>query len=318
MAGTLFGIGLSQQHDINGVPMSGCLLFLYEANTSAPVVAYQSPGLVVGQELPWPIVADSSGRIPAFWLDDGAYRARLTDADGVVQFDEQNILAIGAGGDVTVPSTPDAALLTTGDVLWRPVNATKTGWVRLNGRTMGSAISGASERANADCQALFEYLWANFTDTFCLVSTGRGASANADWLANKTISLLNMRNKAPFGLDDMGNSAAGGFSGVTFAAGNATTGGSSGGGATKTLSTAQLPAHSHTITDPGHIHNLANGGSVASGGTSPPVFGGGGSGGQLTSIASATTGITATNNAGSGTAVDAMNPFMLGTWYMRL
>jgi microcystin-dependent protein len=318
MAGTLFGLGLSQQNDVNGVPMSGCLLFIYDANTSTPVTAYDNPGLEAGGELPWPIEANSSGRIPAFWLDDGAYRARLTDADGVVQFDEGSILAVGAGGDVTIPSTPDAAILTTGDVLWRPVNTTKTGWVRLNGRTIGNATSGASERANADTQTLFEYLWANFSDSLCLVSGGRSGSAATDYAASKTISLLDMRTKAPFGVDDMGNSAAGGFVGVTFVVGNATTGGAQGGGATKTLSTAQLPAHSHTVTDPGHIHNLANGGSVASGGTSPAVFGAGGSGGQLTSIASATTGITATNNAGSGTAVDAMNPFMLGTWYIRL
>jgi len=321
MAGTLFGIGLSQQHNINGVPMSGALLFLYEANTSAPVVAYQSPGLVAGQELPWPIEADSSGRIPAFWLDDGAYRARLTDADGVVQLDEQNILAIGAGGDVTVPSTPDAALLTTGDVLWRPVNTTKTGWVRLNGRTMGNATSGASERANADTQTLFEYLWANFSNTLAPVSGGRGGSAAADYAASKTVTLLDMRARAPFGVDDMGNSALGAYGSVTFGVGNGTTGGASGGSHVRVITTAQLPAHNHAvnITDPGHTHpqdtrTMLN----QAGGTANNAQGA--VAGQNNGVTqSATTGITASSsNTGGGAVFEAANPFMLGTWYMRL
>jgi microcystin-dependent protein len=323
MAGTLFGLGLSQQHDANGVPMPGCLLFLYEANTSTPVVAYQTPGLVVGQELPWPVEADSAGRIPAFWLDDGAYRARLTDANGVVQFDEGNILALGVGGGtITTPSTPDAAILTTGDVLWRPVNTTKTGWVRLNGRTMGSATSGASERANADTQSLFEYLWANFSDTLCPVSAGRGGSAAADFGANKTITLLDMRGRSAFGTDDMGNSVFGWFSSYSFfAAGNGTTGGAKGGGSVVQLATANLPAHSHTITDPGHAHTLSptaswfrQTGGVNVPQTSPSLN----VNIDTLSVVSNTTGITGTNNAGSDTPHDNMSPFMLGTWYMRL
>jgi len=56
----------------------------------------------------------------------------------------------------------------------------RSGFVRANGRTIGSATSGATERANADAQALFEYLWN--TDANLAVSTGRGASSNADWV----------------------------------------------------------------------------------------------------------------------------------------
>ena len=318
MSGTLFGLGLSQQHDSNGVPMSGCLLFLYQANTSTAVISYDNPGLTAGGEQPWPLEADSSGRIPAFWLDDGAYRARLTDSDGVVQFDEGNILAVGAGGDVTTDVTPDEAILTTGDVLWRPVNDTKDGWVRLNGRTIGPVTSGASERAQADTQSLFEYLWANFSNTLCPVLPSRGASAAADWAdGTKSITLLDMRNKAPFGLDDMGASAAGGFSGVTFAAGDATTGGSKGGAAMHTLTEAELAVHDHPITDPDHTHPLSWNTSGVVGGSSfdamvsiPGSDGSSDTGPHETNVS--------VQNAGSGTAHNNMSPFMLGSWYMRL
>ena len=96
MAGTLFGLGLSQQMDINGEPLAGCKLYLYVANTSTPVISYSDFALSSAQ--PHPLVADSTGRIPAFWLPDGNYHARLEDADDVVVFDEADITAIGASG----------------------------------------------------------------------------------------------------------------------------------------------------------------------------------------------------------------------------
>lgn len=304
--------------------MSGCLLYIYQANTSTPAVAYQSPGLTVGQELPWPIVADSSGRIPAFWLADGAYRARLTDENGVVQFDEQNILSVGSGtGPITVPSTPDEAILTTGDVLWRPAAATKNGWVRLNGRTIGSGASGASERANADCLALFTYLWQTFSDAICPVISGRGANAANDWAANKQITLIDMRGKGPIGLDDMGNSAAGILTGVSFDAGNATTGGSKGGDATVVLGTANLPPYTPSggvsVVLNSRVRNNLNAASIAAGSDNIGVDG------PDTTISNNNTMVTqnaatfsGAAQGGTSTPVQNISPFVLGTWYMRL
>src|SRR6185295_18945732 len=80
------------------------------------------------------------------------------------------------------------------------------GFVRANGSTIGSAFSGAIERANADCQALFEYLWN--ADTSLLVSGGRGANSLADWNGNKTITLPDMRGRVLAGMDTMGNANA--------------------------------------------------------------------------------------------------------------
>ena len=91
--------------------------------------------------------------------------------------------------------------------------------------------------------------------------------------------------------------------------------GASGGSATTTLSTSNLPSHSHsatsTVTDPGHLHYSLSGG----------FFGGGSTGGtgpnsnavNNPTTASAVTGIsvaTSIGNTGSGTAVTTISPYL--------
>jgi hypothetical protein len=218
MAGTLFGLGLSQQISADGVPLSGALLYLYEENSSTPVTTYSDFSLSTEQT--HPIEADSAGRLPQIWVEDGSYRARLTTSAGIEVFDEASVTAIGAsvtsGGSGGGGSSVDAtAIFQTGDPMWVPFSGSRTGWVRSNGRTIGSGSSAATERANADTQDLFEYLWNNFSNTLCAVSGGRGANATADFNANKTIALLDMRGQGAFGLDDMGNVAASIISGGT-------------------------------------------------------------------------------------------------------
>lgn len=72
-----------------------------------------------------------------------------------------------------------------------------TGWVKANGSTIGSAASGAT-RANADTAALFEVLW-NISAFAILTSAGagstRGASAAADFAANKRLTLPDLRGE---------------------------------------------------------------------------------------------------------------------------
>jgi hypothetical protein len=83
-----------------------------------------------------------------------------------------------------------------------------TGWVRLNGLTIGSASSAATERANADCETLFKYLWDNLDDTRAPVSGGRGVSATADWASNKRITLPSSRDRVLVGMATMGSTDA--------------------------------------------------------------------------------------------------------------
>lgn len=342
MAGSIFGLGLSQQFDANARPLSACKLFLYSAGTTTPATAYSDTGLV--NALPWPVEADANGRIPAFWLADGSYRVRLTDRNGIVQFDEPSILALGAssggggGGDTTDPY----AIFQTGDSLFLAVSGTRAGWVRDNGRTIGSASSGATERANLDCQALYEFLWNGYSDTLCPVTGGRGASAAADWSANKPIATLDFRGRMACGLDDMGNSAASRLSGVTFSTGNATTAASLAGAATNTILQENLPNVDLTAgSDGDHDHmtvratNTTEGSGMANlSATNSIVV-------QGTFLSSTefnyalrndgtatrpTVGRTSQDGAhthtvplgGSGTAINNMPPIVLGTWYRRL
>jgi hypothetical protein len=64
------------------------------------------------------------------------------------------------------------------------------GWVMMDDGTIGNASSGATTRANADTEDLFELLWNSYADVYCpVLPGGRGANAIADFAANKTINL---------------------------------------------------------------------------------------------------------------------------------
>lgn len=70
-----------------------------------------------------------------------------------------------------------------------------SGYLLIDGKTIGSAASGATARANADTQALYEFLWAFDPSavpifTSAGVASTRGASAAADFAANKRIALF--------------------------------------------------------------------------------------------------------------------------------
>jgi hypothetical protein len=194
-AGSL-SLSLSQQFDSLGRPLSGGKLYFFQTGTSTPQSAYQDTALTIAH--PNPMTLDSSGRIAAFYLADGSIKIRLADAAGVTILAYDGLLVIGpSSGAGAAPSVDATTVLATGDVKPKYGTGTLTGFVRLNGRTIGSPTSGATERANADTQTLFEYLWT--ADANLAVSGGRGASANADWLANKTITLPDFRGRVPGG-----------------------------------------------------------------------------------------------------------------------
>jgi microcystin-dependent protein len=173
-----------------------------------------------------------------------------SDTDTGIYRKSNNTMGVVAGG--TEVGTIDsngfnvaAGVLTvipTGVMLPYGATSAPTGWVRANGRTLGNASSSATERANADTETLFTFLWNNYGDSVCAVSSGRGVSAAADYAANKTIALPDLRGRSFFGLDDMGNSAASRLGSVIT---SQTTNGASGGAETITLTVAQMPSHDH-------------------------------------------------------------------------
>jgi microcystin-dependent protein len=324
-AGSL-SLSLSQQFDSLGRPLSGGKLYFFQTGTSTPQSAYQDTALTIAH--PNPMTLDSSGRIAAFYLADGSIKIRLADAAGVTILAYDGLLVIGpSSGAGAAPSVDATTVLATGDVKPKYGTGTLTGFVRLNGRTIGSPTSGATERANADTQTLFEYLWT--ADANLAVSSGRGASANADWLSNKTITLPDFRGRVPAALDDMGNSAAGRLTSTYFGASGIVLG-NAGGGESKTLVTGNLPAYTPSgtvnITDPGHTHTLSNPNLVTSNaGTINQTAAGAIWGPQSITVNTATTGLNSSNvtfagtaQGGTSTAFNVTQPTILVTYYIKL
>lgn len=311
-AGTVPGFSLVPQFDLSGKIAPGCKLYVIQAGTvSTPQNAYQDSGLTLLQ--PNPMLCDAAGRLPQWFVADGNIKLRLTDKNGVQIFSQDGLLVVGAssgggGGSPVDPTTISA----TGDMKVAYGTSVLSGWVRANGRTIGSATSGASERSNADCQSLFQYLWA--ADANLAVSGGRGVSAAVDWAANKTIALPDWRGRALAGLDDMGNSAAGRLTATYFGTA-ATALGAAGGTESRTLTAAQLPS-SIPYTDPGHSHSV----NVPSGQSS--TFGNvllrasANVADVVVTSGTSTTGITI--NPSGGNAHATVSPMMLATIYLKL
>jgi len=106
-------------------------------------------------------------------------------------------------------------LLPTGSVMPYAGSTSPSGWLLCSGLTIGNASSGGTARANADTQALFEQLWDSFSNTILPIftsggtATTRGASASADFAANKRLTIPDLRGRAVAGKDDMGGTASG-------------------------------------------------------------------------------------------------------------
>lgn len=178
--------------------------------------------------------------------------------------------AVGADGTVLVADSTQAGGVGWGNSVPTGVplpyfGATApSGYVLADGKTIGSAASGATERANADTLALYTLLYNSMANAEAPVSGGRGANAAADFALNKTITIPDLRGRSLFGLDNMGGSAASRVTaGVSGIAG--TTLGASGG-------SQSLTAHTHTGTTGGqsadHTHSGVSNTQNLIGGTS--------------------------------------------------
>lgn len=327
MAGTFPGIANSQQNDLNGKPLVGGKVSVFNGGTSVLADLFQDIGLSLAQQNP--LELDASGRVPMFFVADGTYRVRLVDKFGSTAnggFDLLQVPSIGAsssgGGGSAVDQTTVAS---TGDCKWRLTAEVLSGWVRLNGKTIGSATSGGSERANADCQSSFEYLWNNFSDALCPVTGGRGANAAADWIANKPIQLPDLRGRSLVGVDTMGNITAGRLTAATFTAGDAATPYSQGGEAAHLLTAAESAKLSYAgsldVTASGLEFDFGIGSGTGGPGASPPAPGAARSGTGHTDPFNGHVGTAdateITTNAGAQPH-NNMPPFGTVTFYMKL
>lgn len=196
------------------------------------------------------------------------------------------------GGILTTlfPDTDFSGLATTGDYKETGKATADTGWLPANGETMGSASSGATHDSDAN-ENLFLHLWDTYSNTVCPVSGSRGASAAADWAANKTIGLPNRQNLMGVGAGD------------TYSVGE------TGGAATVTLTAAQsgLPSHRHTFrgnTTGGEPNNY-------------PVLAGDGGGPSNTDTFTSNA-IDNTGGTAASQAHENMPPYFAVYWYIKL
>jgi hypothetical protein len=259
-----------------------------------------------------------------FYLANGSIHARLTDSAGSVQYDSPSILVIGPSGGSSGGSTVDpTSVISTGDLKVKYGTGTLSGFVRANGLTVGNVTSGATERANADTQALFIYLYTS--DPNLTVSGGRTGNALNDYNSSKTITLPDWRGRAIAALDDMGNTAAGRLTTTYFGA-SATVLGASGGSQNHTQTVAELAPHFHSagISDPGHAHTYTGPSGVSftsqcSSCGNVPSTGTFTSGTSTTGVrVNSPNGLDTTYSAGSGNPFAVVQPTMLATVYLKL
>jgi microcystin-dependent protein len=321
-AGTL-PLAMAQQVDINGKPLAGCQVLFFVAGTvSSPQNSFsdfslsQNPNSILN--------CDQFGRVPMFWLADGLIHVRLTDSTGIQVLDTtMQVLGPSSGGGGGGGTVDPTTVLSTGDAKIRYGTGPLSGFVRENGLTIGNGSSGATERANADTQALFIYLYG--TDPNLVVSGGRTGNALNDYNANKTIAMPDMRGRMPIGLDDMGNSAAGRFGTAAFTAGSATVIGSTIGSTQITLARSDLPNVAPTFSgavtplSQGNIlqfsgtfvSNIANTGGLAHGFNNADPS-------QITPSVIPQGIVQSLNGGVAQTTPTTISPTMLMTFYMKL
>lgn len=325
LSGSTFAAGtipfsLSQQLDSFAKPLSGCKFYTIRAGTtSTPQNAFQDIALTI--PLPNPQTCDAAGRLPQMFLADGLIKVRLTDKNGVSIVVADNVQVIGpsgggGGGGGGVDPTTIAA---TGDVKSAYGTSVLNGWVRANGRTIGNASSGASERANADTQDLFTYLWG--ADGTLPVSGGRGASAALDFAGGKTITLPDFRGRVLAGFDDMGNVGVGRL--TTFSMTGSGIGSVSKFTAARQLNTLNLPPYAPigTVTNgaisvvpAGSTFLPVSSGNIISNSSPGGAFG---TSGSLTVSQSAST-FTGADQGGTAAPFDIVQPTIFVTHYLKL
>lgn len=111
----------------------------------------------------------------------------------VAATDPKHLVRLGQLGDLV--TTLSRAVVPIGAIQQVLQLTPPDGWLWLDGKTIGNAASGATSRADADCELLFAKLWTFdpaavpiYTSTGA--ASARGATAAADFAAGKRLPLL--------------------------------------------------------------------------------------------------------------------------------
>jgi hypothetical protein len=123
-----FGNG-QQFFDDNGVPLSGGLIYTYQAGSSTPLVTYTDNSGVIANSNP--IVLDASGRTPQqIWLLTGfSYKFVLQNSDGVLIQTLDNIYPILQNAPTSASAIPAGGI-----IIWSgSTGSIPSGWFLCNG-----------------------------------------------------------------------------------------------------------------------------------------------------------------------------------------
>lgn len=236
---TLCPLSMQVIYDNNGILAPGAKLKFFQGGTTTPKPVYADPDLTI--PLPDPLICTASGRVPGAYFTTGLYKIRIITDDGV-QIDEFDDID-GAPVPYIPPDVEPGTVIPTGFMIASDTDFNVSGWVIANGQTVGNASSSASYAAE-NAEQLFKQRW-NKLPALGVVG-GRGASANADWLAGKSISVPDLRGCVFVGRDIMSGGVAGRITAATCT--NPDQNGFLFGVQTVSLTEAQLAVHDHDAT----------------------------------------------------------------------
>jgi hypothetical protein len=282
--------------DAAGEPLVGGQLYTYTAGTTTLQATYTDSTATTANTNP--IILDSRGEADV-WLGGAIYKFVLKDADGALIWTVDNISAPTAAvspvlsGNVTIDSNTSSPALTitqtgtgaafkvqdSADPDVTPFIVDSTGQVGIGTATPVSALEIASPGV--------------FTGAWAYMPAGTRALFYQSVAPTGWTQYTGINDRALRVVSGTGGGTGGTTVYSTYFNGSFTVGSTA-------ISTAQMPSHTHTLTDPGHAHTLPAGGTSSSGGVQPT---GSGPIAAYPATTASTTGITIANT-GSGTAMD--------------
>lgn len=219
-----------QASDLGAIANQSRTLYRGHVNTNIQALASHH----FGSSAPDPVYPG------VIWFDSGSNLIKVRDASNTSWYTAGTI---GSSDYTWTNLPPYPETYKTGfmlPTLSNPSDGTwPTGWVLMDGGTIGDASSTSTTRANADCVNLFTLIWNNINHSYITlytsggVATGFGGSASSDWAAHRRLSLP-QTNARVFGSSGsgrvLGEVAGADSTNVTLALGN-------------------MPAHNHFVQE---------------------------------------------------------------------
>ncbi|MGJ4753483.1 phage tail protein [Leptospira kmetyi] len=202
-----------------------------------------------------------------------------------------------------IPTGSSSGGFDVGDIKTSTRNTPATGWLLLNGQTLGNTGSGANN-LGTNFQNLFILLWNDWSNTALPIQnssgapTTRGVSAIADWNALKRLPIPNLSGRSPIG--------SGTGSGLTPRAL-----GDSLGEENHLLTIPEIPAHNHGGGTHNHQVNRLN--FAQSGGGISTLVGSTSSQKGVTDMSAAII-----QTQGGGSAHNNMQPSLVLNYFIKL